>query len=853
MTLNEQAILKMLNDSSFYDELTAYLNVLIDAELEKPDSQMDCNLIEECTNILLSAESGDKTNAAILIPFVSSERLIDMAKSKTGFASLSKGARAAIIAASVAALTLGSNAAVAATTGINVLSNLGTAVYETLEDWGIIKNDPPQETAYLSNVTNEGEIGEAAPEETAEKTAAEEIAPQPAAATVKSSTEEGEAGNPEESAPVALRLSFADDFKTQYYWGESLNLNGLTVTAVYNENKTKTVPVKDCTVSGYNKALEGTQKILVEYRGAKASFEITLTKTTAREERFVTGVEGTPPTKQVYTTEDTTLSLAGLSVRLIYSDGTYSNYRTHSDAVIKTYPDFTKLGEQEITLRISNKADFTYTIIVTAPEEETPEIGITDISLDFNNYTFALDEKLDDNFNIRVNYEDETSELLTYGEHKDEFEIINLNTSTLLYTPRTFTVVYKEHSATAQYTVVASKLTVKSATITVPGAIFSSQGPKFLYYKGEPFGYDEGSRFESILNELVSTNQFDGNNQITKGSNFSVKVSYLEKWSTNAVSIGCYDLEYAGYDPYKEGYQTIDIYTKDGIYLTSYTIFVYGDEGYAPLSRLPYEIEYGKESKSMPRIQGWAKCMGDGELSNAYGNTMNATHRFVKEPGDLGRVKCYAELTDGTQYPYALPLVKKITECEFIGENNLLYIKLEELGNYDFGNRKFKITYSDNSSEEIYLNDMISGCYYQTSPTGTSTEILTSKSPIGSVFADISFSLDHRLYSGCELINNPIKAYVYSNGYENAIQFICEDDDISKGAYYKTSFTEWQFLWNTEFYLVAYNNKIMIPYAYNNVTIEGVEWGTVGDYTATIKTTYNGMEFSCTQDIHIVD
>lgn len=861
MTLNEQAIAKMLEDNNFYAELKAFLEGLIDAELAKPDAEMNCNLIEECTDILLAAEGGDNNNAAILIPFVSSERLIQMAEKGKGFASLSKGARAAIIAASVAVLMLGSNAAIAETTGVNLLANMGTAVVEALESWGIIKSDAPQETKSINNSEEEKALNNPAPQEEAAEEAinpAEEAVPQPRQTGGSRGTEEGAALSEEKGAPVALRLSFADNFKTEYYWGESLDLSGLTVTAVYKDNETQSVPVKDCTVSGYNKALEGTQKILVEYEGAKASFDITLTKTTTREERFVTGVDGTPPTKQVYTTDDSSLQLYGLKVRLVYSDGTYSEYYTYNSAAIVKGADFTQTGEQKITLRIAGKADYTYTIIVNEAAVADDIKGIESL---YSGYTFDVGSNLIySDFEIRIIYQNGKSERLLYSEHADEIEIYNLDTTEETAAEKQFTVGYKGHYATVPYIVRLQR--------TLCYAKFMNGMPKFLYYKGEPLCYGKDinlTELENSLSELNSITQnpdFSGlDNVIYGNSDFKIHAYYLENASITYSIYYYSDLDFVGYDPYTEGYQVIDLYY-EGMYLTSYLVFVYGDEGYCPFIRTEFEIHQGDEFKELGNNYGytengawhycsiWYNCAGDGRLERDSNNQVKA-EILLENDNAYGRTTAIANLDNGETLSLNVNHLKVVKSVEAVFDNELVSIPLDKLNEYDFGDSHCVITLSNGETETVYLNDALKGYTRYISYSDASSTIIpiSTSSDIQSALGVIRFALDCGEYSNVSLCYLP--AFYYRQGYENTLQLICEHEYLEQGAYYDTSFTDRNFRKNTKFYISAYNNRYSLNY--KDVTIEGVEWGTVGNYTATIKATYYGTELSCTQDIHIVD
>ena len=873
MKIDEQAVFNMLNDSNFYNELKVFLEGVIGDELAKPDSEMNCYLIEECTDILLDAMSGEGNNSAIIIPFVSSERLMSIAAGDSGFRSLSKGARAAIIAAAVATLLVGGNAAIAATTGVNLLSNMGAAVHETLEDWGIIKSDTVIEKDYVehSNAQSKAHESESTAEEKTDSEEKESVAksisspakaePMPTRTILAASN--GNAADindntpSEEKNPVALRLAFSDGFKRQYYWGESLDLSGLTVEAVYEGSESETVPLKDCTVSGYNKALVGTQKILVEYRGAKAGFEITLVKTTDKAQRRVTGVEGTPPEKQVYTTDDKALNLNGLRVRLVYSDGKYSDYYTYNSARIIKNADFSQVGEQVITLRIAELADYSFTIIVNEAHRDNVDNSIKSIRLNNSgSYTFGKNQKLEEiNCNIYIDYYEKSrkNEVVSYREHMDEIEVYNLDTSEYTTEKQRFTIVYRGHTLAATYMVVPKK-TIRSAEIKVSGSIFTTAGPKFLYYKGEPLGYDMGDECWDTLEKLKSYNlPFEGYSGILKGYNFSVKVTYIEDHSIVRKEFPCYNCDYVGYDPYQEGYQTVDIYTKDGDYLTSYNVFVYGDEGYAPMSRPPFEVVSGKEDTAFYKQQLWAKCIGDGELSIKHPDSVYASHDYVEAPSSLGSVSCFAELPDGTRYTYNLRYAKMITACEFVGDSDLLYINLNELDTFDFGDRKLILTFSDGTTEEFYLNDILRGyCYIVDSRLSTTTP-LTQETGINSVIAEIGFGVDRSIYSGGELIKTRLPAYVYRDGYRDSLKLLCGGEYLESGAYYDTTYTNKNFLTSTDFYLTAYDNELWYGASSKGVTVEGVEWGTVGDYTAVITVNYNGVEFTANQEVHIVD
>ena len=59
LKINQSIIQEILSEKGFFDELEEYLNGVIDSELEKSESEMDTELIDECLRILACVEEGD--------------------------------------------------------------------------------------------------------------------------------------------------------------------------------------------------------------------------------------------------------------------------------------------------------------------------------------------------------------------------------------------------------------------------------------------------------------------------------------------------------------------------------------------------------------------------------------------------------------------------------------------------------------------------------------------------------------------------------------------------------------------------------------------------------------------------
>lgn len=837
MTIDEKAMRSLLDDKAFKSELKLFCETAINEELDKDDALMNCDLIDECTEILIELEKEDRGSAAILIPFISSEELIKKASSK-GFSSLNRGARAAIVAAVAATLLIGTNAAIAETTGVNLLSNLGDTVYEALEDWGIIKSSKSDDESEV--IISEAVPSTTKPTQDDSKTEGEEpSAVKSMASYAKRNNIETESfSSNNEDFCVALRLEFTEEFKSKYYWGEALSLKGIIVTAVYESGTTKQISINDCRVSGYNKALAGSQKVLIEYNGVFASFDITLVKTTPAQ-RVVTGVEGNAPTRLVYTTEDKAIDLSGIKLRLIYSDGTFSSYYYENAVSVSSSPDFSTAGEQNVTVRVANKADYTFTIIV---QDTAPDTDIENISLNYSSYMFNVGESLaHHDFYVRVRYIDSNKpdEYLYFPEDAERLDIFNLDTSLETTSSKTFTVAYKGHFASATYTVRQRQ--------TVAYSVFNDGLPKFLYYKGEPLGYGFGIDTKRAINSLVSSHIDVGNTSLTEGDDWCLSIYYYEAEHENAKLVEPSELDYIGYDPYKIGYQSIDIYY-NGTYITSYNIFVYGDDGYCPTDRPNYIIRMGYESEDLKNstFQRWYKCSGNGFISRNSSYSALGSKNYLYPNTKLGTANAYTRLTNGEVYEYRVNYVRCIKSVDFNSWYRWHFINIDNMKGYDYGEDSLIITYEDGGQEELNINELELAFTYDSGIL----QPITENSAVNSGFGFINVVLDYTKYANLDkLYNKTANAFFYRVGYEDTIQLVVEEKNSDYHFIYDTQCNENLFKNQNRIYLSSYDSgKTIRP---KEVEISGVEWGSVGEYDAVLKTEYEGLSFETHQKITI--
>lgn len=904
--VNEKILNSLFNDKNFNTELKAMLNEMIDEELRKEPDAMDCDLIDECTNMLIELEQEEDDGFAVLIPMMSSEKIMAVCKTN-GFKYLSRGMRASLIACIILLSGFTANTVIAKVFDVNIAQEVVNSISEKLQDWGIIA-DAEEDDIIVEKVpgTTEKSVETTTQPATAQATTKTEkketttknntiIKKQTEHAETTTKTEEStpvQTTKPEikdivveikeDAKPVALRLEFSKDFKTEYLWGESLDTRGLTVTAVYDGGATRTVDTADCTFKGYNKALEGTQKIVVTYDGASATFEITLKKTAQKTERTVTGVQASFPTKLIYTTEDTKLSLDGMRAKLLYSDGSYSDWYYPYDMKIIRDADFSQIGAQKIMVRIADKADFEFEIVVKAPAVLVKDIE--KISIETSRFYVGDDLS---NFYIYVYYKNAPAEKIYYSDDEESFTVLGLDTSIeTLGTSKSFTVYYKGFTVSARYTVV-SKTVVLDADI-IPNA-YTNAGPKFLYYYGEDLGIGKNANAWDGVSSLKSSQPIDGkfNWDIISGCTWKLRAHFSDSMSNTSHSyFSPYELDFYGYDPYTLGYQLIDIFY-DGTYLMSMNVFVYGDEGYAPSRRTETYVTFGNE-KVQTQTRYWLKCMGDGVLSDEHRlddlyekYNYNPNSAFAKPSQAMqedewykiqtGQNYLYAQLDDenatgwqnatltlpdGTVYSYKICHVYEVTDFYVGNKPALLEINMDNILNPDFSNLEFQATFSDGTVNNLSVDDIIWAFSIKNNVEDDASDntfnggTITENSPINSAFCSLQFGLDRNKYLYSSTYFNKISAYCYKDGYED-FNLIVEPDYSSDEDTFVVGTSDDDIIKRYTYKLQSYENFTRAQD--KQVTLSNIDIGKAGTYETTFTVTLDGKTYSDTRTIYIVE
>ena len=882
------------SDKTFFAEVEAFLNSVIDEEIEKADD-MDRELIDECIELLSKLDTQSNDRRAVIIPMLNSKKIMN-ACHKRGFNNLSKGMRASLIACIVLLSALTANTVIAEVFDYNIAKEVVSSISQKLQDWGIIAGADDSTDKIVDSIP-ETTTQASTTQKAVSNTDKEEVKTQGATASAVKNQQNGTAAagqnkntsqpavnkvsvNIEKDAkPVALRLSFLSGFKTEYLWGESLDTSGLIVTAVYDGGAVKTVSTSECTFTGYNKALEGTQKIIVTYNGASETFEITLRKTTQKAEKKVTGVQASPPTKLVYTTEDAKIDLSGFRAKLIYSDGSYSGWYYSNDAELLTVVDFSQIGEQTVRIRIADKIDYEFKIVVTVPQPVIKEIE----KISLSTTRFYVGEGLDD-FYITVYYSNSPAEKIYYTD-ENSFTVLGLDTTIeTLGTSKSFTVLYNGFTVSQRYTVV-------SRNVVMDADIMSNQvveaEPKFLYYYGEELGLGRGVNSSQIIPNLKSSQLIDGkyNSGITSDYNWKVRVHFSDSFSNTSFNdLPQNMLDFIGYDPYTLGYQLIDIFY-EGMYITSMNVFVYGDEGYAPSSRAEAYTVFGKEKEQLG-TRYWLKCIGDGVLSYdhrfddlyekyGYNNKGPVLDEILNDPWykiQSGVQYLYAELDDenasgwqsatinmpdGTVFTYKTCHVYEVKNLDIKNAPKMLKVNIKDLTSPDFGNIIFNATLSDGTVVSLPQDDIIYAfCILVNDEDSASNNTyyggtITENSPINSAFCKVQFSLDRNKYMYSSTYFNVVTSFCYKDGYED-FNFIVEPHSSTDQDTFTVGTDMEEIKDAYDFKLQSYENFIETSNFFP-ITVSDLDTSHPGTYEATFTATVEGKTYTDTRTIYIVE
>lgn len=306
---------KIIAEKVNQDDLSRLLETVIDEEMQRPEAEMNCDLIDECVDALLEIRQ-DRDHLAVLVPLMQDKVFLHLIQRKAGnTARLNGAARGALIAAAILASTISVNAMVDAAFDYNILEHIGKAISASVlgpeiiggEDDidqpttvpGTTEKREPTTVPERSTANANGETTTRPWEETTTATATTQpttITPtterEQESTTKKEPTTKKVTGDnvhhkptrpdrPEETTKAVRVIGFnaqlGESFKSHYIYGEQLSYDGLTLTADWSDGTTKPVALKNCTYTTQvhmNRTADVTLNIL--YKGFLVEIPITV-------------------------------------------------------------------------------------------------------------------------------------------------------------------------------------------------------------------------------------------------------------------------------------------------------------------------------------------------------------------------------------------------------------------------------------------------------------------------------------------------------------------------------------------------------------------------------------------------
>lgn len=134
ITVDKNAIGRLYSDKLFVSEMKAFLNSVIDEEIEKAD-EMDTELIDECIDLLSKLDEDD--NRAVIIPFAGYDKILKLCH-RNKFNNMSRAMRASLIACIILLSALTANTVIAKVFDYNVAQEVVNSISEKLHEWGLI-------------------------------------------------------------------------------------------------------------------------------------------------------------------------------------------------------------------------------------------------------------------------------------------------------------------------------------------------------------------------------------------------------------------------------------------------------------------------------------------------------------------------------------------------------------------------------------------------------------------------------------------------------------------------------------------------------------------------------------------
>ena len=519
----------------------------------------------------------------------------------------------------------------------------------------------------------------------------------------------------------------ANPSKTEYRYGESLDLTGATISVVKGSG-TIDLPITDNMVSGYDPTTVGKQTVKVSYGGKDTTFEVTV-------KDYVKDITLTAPTKTEYKYGEA-LDLTGGKVQKVMASGAQEPAvdLTDSSVTVSGY-NANKAGKQTITVEYEG-IQKTFEITVVDPINKielkgTPkteykygeEFDVSNLKLSISRASgeteIPVTSDMIKNYNknslgqqqITIEYEGNTIETITV-------QVVDYIQSVVITPPSKVSYNYGEtlDLTGAVITKVMASTPDEPITINVTNDMISGYNPNKLGIQDVTITYTDGKTytqtFKVTVNEKVKSislkdTGFKKDYKYGENldlDNLSIVVQYISgKTEEVPVTSGMV----TGYDPKTLGNQALTIKYDDFEAKTSVSVKDYiKDIKLTPPDKKEYKIN---ESLSLAG-GSITEVMASGAAGNVISLTQNMVSGFDSTtPGTKTITVKYKEITKQFQ----VAVVNNVNHIEVIPPTKTEYKYGENL---NLAGSSIKVVMEDGTTQNVNITkDMVSG-YNKTKP-----------------------------------------------------------------------------------------------------------------------------------------
>lgn len=287
--------------------------------------------------------------------------------------------------------------------------------------------------------------------------------------------------NVEEKKLVDLKITVPN--KTTYIEGQRIDLSGLKVQAVYNDDSEVLLDLNDVVITGYDANKIGKQLITVMYGTLNKSFEVEVINKTAEK------IEITSPLKLEYV-KGQELNLDGMTITVTYNNGEKANLNI-ADVGIVGY-DKNKTGKQIVSVIYQDK--------IAVFEVNVIEKVVTEISISTPAKTeYIQGQKLDlTGVTIIAKYNDGTSNPISVeNEMVSGYDANKVGKQTVVITFEGKTVAFEVEVLAKEIT--KMEITAPSKLEYVEGQELDLTGASILLTYN-----DSSSKTISITKDMIS-------------------------------------------------------------------------------------------------------------------------------------------------------------------------------------------------------------------------------------------------------------------------------------------------------------------------------------------------------------